>query len=75
MTYHPAITATGYKLLARAIGIAMAYNIASDIIGGVAQETMINCLIAELKADNPSFDEKRFRRAIEAVRLAEMEAD
>lgn len=69
-TYHPAITASGYQLLARAIGTMLA-----EAAGDGLHLRLIDRIISELKADNPLFDEARFRRAIEAVRLAELEQD
>lgn len=66
----PAITAQGYKLLARAIGSVLA-EAAGD--GLYDHKLLIDAIIVELEHDNPSFDAARFRRAIEAVRLAESE--
>lgn len=58
----PAIYGSGYKLLARCIGLALAEH--PDSAGAKA---IINSLIDALKLDNPAFDEGKFLHTINAV--------
>lgn len=60
-----------YRLIARSLGRALAYIDGELGHEPVAFRIAVDCLIRDMEEDNPRFDARRFRRALEAARLSE----